>query len=80
MTNLTTSTRMKMAKRYEVIGSVRGTVYKGSSLSAALKKIKSDRQGCKRQGGYSDVNLYENGEPLAVSTDDDGQLFVGEYE
>jgi len=65
--------------KYEVRGSVRGTLYRGNSLTAALKKIKNDRIGCKRQGGYSDAHLYENGEPLPVATNDDGSLFVGEY-
>jgi hypothetical protein len=65
--------------KYEVRGSVRGVIYRGNSLTAALKKIKNDRIGCKRQGGYSDVHLYENGAPLPVSTDDDGRLVVGSY-
>ena len=65
--------------KYEVRGSVRGTIYRGNSLSAALKKIMNDRIGCKRQGGYSDANLYENGKFLPVTTDDAGQLVVGEY-
>jgi len=65
--------------KYEVRGSVRGTIYRGNSLSAALKKIKMDRIYCERQGGYSDTNLYENGNYVPVDTDDDGQLVVGEY-
>ena len=65
--------------KYEVRGSVRPLVYRGKSLSAALKKMKADRIACKRRGGYSDVHLYENGEPVAVSSDESGSLFIGEY-
>ena len=64
---------------YEVKGSVRGRIYKGRGLVAALRALKRDRQGCKKQGGYSDCSLYIDGDVASVSTDDDGNLFVEDY-
>ena len=63
---------------YEVKGSVRGRIYKGTSISAALKKLADDRKGCKKQGGYSDCSLWKDGDLLPVYEDDDGQLYVEE--
>lgn len=44
---------------YIVYGSVRGLVSEHRTRSGAERSLSRDQSGCRSQGGYSDVSLYE---------------------
>lgn len=50
---------------YSTKGSVRGACgHRHRTLGGAIACLRRDRAGCKRQGGYSDRIVYEDGEPM----------------
>jgi hypothetical protein len=62
---------MATKSTYTVRGSVRGTIYTGRSLSAALTAMSRDHVACDKRGSYSDCNLYCDGKYLATERDDE---------
>jgi hypothetical protein len=51
--------------KYFVRGKIRGTVSKHKTLYAAIKSLRRDQEGCRRQGGYSDCKITDaDGRPL----------------
>ena len=60
---------------YVVAGQVRGQIYSGHSLSAAVRAVRIDRRQCASLGGgsYSDVSISVDGREMRESYDtDDG--------
>jgi hypothetical protein len=51
--------------KFIVKGSVRGIVSKRRTLSGAVRSLRRDQEGCRRQGGYSDARIYDaHGTPV----------------
>lgn len=42
-----------------VYGDVRGLVSEHRTLRAAQRSLKRDKEGCRRQRGYSDADIYQ---------------------
>lgn len=61
-----------MSEKYTVSGSVRGTILTTDSVTEAMRALQDDRDGCGKQGGYSDckISLTDGGD---IMEDEDYQ-------